>query len=238
MAIISPVYAIILPCLFLFTIPVAIFASLTSVLAFAVLAFRVTLIYIELAVAVIPYYLFGDKGPTVPLPRSKSFIDPVTRVRRRKRRSSSSNQSAGTITPTLGDAGFGISQSIGPTRDYEGVGGWRLDNPSDDEGLWTSFHVQLELPADHGRRHRRSQTSGSAPLVRKMNRSSSPEALTMHSPNTSRTRTSPTVMMSNTSYFPTQPLSPRIAKKPPSLNTCTSASSESSRSSGLNMKKV
>ncbi|KAL3418399.1 hypothetical protein PVAG01_10115 [Phlyctema vagabunda] len=239
MAIVSPFYVVIVPFLFLFTIPIALFASFTSCIAFAVLAFRVALIYIELAVAVIPYYVLGGKTISTPIPRSKSFIDPVTRVRRRKRRSSSSNVSAGSITPVSGDPVYLLSQSTNPNRDFEGVGGWRLDNPSDDDGLWTSINSRLELPADHGRRHHRSLTSGSMPLGRRTNRSSSPEAIMMTSPNTSKARTPPTTLTTSNGYFTSQQLSPRTPKKPPTLMTAVSGSSESSKaSSGLNMKRA
>lgn len=228
--------AVILPSLFFFTIPIVFFASLTSILAFSVLAFRVVLIYIELAAAVVPYYILGERSLTIAIPRSKSFVDPVTRTRRRKRRSSSSTTSTGSRTPLSADPSYIFNQSLNPTRDFEGVGGWRLDNPSDEDGLWTSINSRLELPADHGRRHQRSLTSGSLPLTRRANRSSSPEALMITSPNTSRVRTPPTTMMCGNGYFPPQPISPRTSKKPPSLKTSTSAPTESSK--GLMMKRV
>ncbi|CAG8955131.1 hypothetical protein HYFRA_00007146 [Hymenoscyphus fraxineus] len=183
MAILSK--ALTLPLLFIFSLPVTIFAVFTTCLAVSVLLFRFTLIYIDLAVAVIPHYLLG--GSTAP-----KFLHPVhtngqhslpsppqPSYRRRKRRTSSSSSYsvAGSITPTLTQSMtdpqgiltspssyIGLNTSIGPSRDFEGVGGWRLDNQSEEEeGLWTKINSRLELPADHGRRHKRSLTSGSLP---------------------------------------------------------------------------
>ena len=238
MALLNSLYGLILPFLFIFTIPFAIFASITTTLAFSVLLFRVILIYIELAFAVIPYYLLGPKPSTKPLPRTKSS-SPVEPVRRRKRRSStSSNLSAtGTITPVLGDIGLGLSQSIGPTRDFEGVGGWRLDNPSDDDALWTNINSRLELPAEHHvRRHQRSLTSGSMPGDARMNRIYSPEAVM----NISRARTAPTSILGfcGNEYFPQSPSSPKNLKRTSPVLTGASGSSGSSKgSSVLSMKQ-
>jgi hypothetical protein len=196
------------------------------------------LVYAELAVAVIPYYLLGIATPKQSLPRTKSFSNPAAAlVRRRKRRSSGSGASGGSLTPVASDVNFGLNQSIGPQRDFEGVGGWRLDVPSEDDSLWTSFNSRLELPADHVRRHRRSLTSGSMPSERRRgDRSYSPEA-TITSPNTSRARTPPT-LTTGEGYFSSQPGSPKVLKKTLSNMTATSLSSGSSKGSGcLSMKQ-
>ena len=195
------------------------------------------LIYIELAIAVIPYYLLGAKSTPKPVLRTKS-TSPLGPVRRRKRRgSTSSNLSAtGTITPVPSDNNLGLSQSIGPTRDFEGVGGWRLDNPSDDDALWTNINSRLELPAEqHVRRHQRSLTSGSMPGDARMNRSYSPGTVM----NTSRARTPPSAIIGfgGDGYFP-QPSSPRNLKRTASVITGASGSSGSSKgSSVLSMKQ-
>ena len=52
------------------------------------------------------------------------------------------------------------------TRDFEGVGGWRIPSPGqeDEDGLWTSMNSRLELPIagdEKQRHHRRSYTGGS-----------------------------------------------------------------------------
>jgi hypothetical protein len=242
MALLNYTYGFILPFILLLSIPLAIFAAITTTLACAILLFRVLLVYAELAVAVIPYILGLATTKQSP-PRTKSFPNSnVVPVRRRKRRSSGgSGASGGSITPVASDINFGLNQSIGLQRDFEGVGGWRLDVPSEDELLWTSFNSRLELPTDHVRRHRRSLTSGSMPGERRRGeRSYSPEA-TVTSPNTSRARTPPTLTTGFTvgeGYFPSQPGSPKALKKTLSNMTSTSLSSGSSKGSGgLSMKQ-
>jgi hypothetical protein len=233
MALLSTAYSLILPFLFVFTVPIALFATITTVTAFSILLFRVALVYIELAFAVIPYYLLGAR--TVPNSAVLSKYNPAAvPARRRKRRSSSSSAlSAGSITPIAGDGTLGLSQSIGAARDFEGVGGWRLGDPSDDDALWTNINSRLELPADHIRRHRRSLTSGSMPGEGRNNRSHSPEAVM----NTSRSRTPPSSGFVG-EYFPPASTSPRILKRTSSVLTAVSGSSGSSKgSSMLSMKQ-
>lgn len=240
MALFDYTYNFVIPFILLFSIPLAIFAAITTTLACSILLFRVLLVYAELAVAVIPHYLLGLATPKQSLPHIKSFSNPAAvPARRRKRRSSGgSGASGGSLTPVGSDVNIGLNQSIGPQRDFEGVGGWRLDVPSEDDSLWTSFNSRLELPADHVRRHRRSLTSGSMPgEQRRGDRSYSPEA-TMTSPNTSRARTPPTPMTAGEGYFPSQPGSPKVLKKTLSNMTSTSLSSGSSKGSGgLSMKQ-
>lgn len=249
MAIVNYTYGIVLLLVLLFSIPLAIFASITTTLAFSILLFRVLLVYAELAVAIIPYYLLGITEHKDSLSRTTTCFSnpPTVPVRRRKRRSSGgSGASGGSITPVASVINLGLNQSIGPQRDFEGVGGWRLDVPSEDDSLWTSFNSRLELPADHVRRHRRSLTSGSTPGERERRRgerSYSPEAA-VTSPNTSRARTPPTLstgFMLGEGYFPVQqPGSPKVVKKTLSNMSAasTSGSSGSSKSSGgLSLKQ-
>jgi hypothetical protein len=240
MALLNYTYGFIIPSILFFSIPLAIFAIITTTFTFSILLFRVLLVYAELAIAVIPHYLLGLAVPKQSLPRTKSFSNPgAVPIRRRKRRSSGgSGASAGSLTPVASDINFGLNQSIGPQRDFEGVGGWRLDVPSEDESLWTSFNSRLELPADHVRRHRRSLTSGSVPSDRRRGDGShSPEAA-MVSPNISRARTPPMSATAGEGYFPSQPGSPKVLKKTLSNMTSTSLSSGSSKGSGgLSMKQ-
>lgn len=55
--------------------------------------------------------------------------------------------------------------SIGIDRDFEGVGGWRLngkdinDNNNDDDA-WTHINSRLSLPLDHHWRHHHQSPSG------------------------------------------------------------------------------
>ncbi|TVY32833.1 hypothetical protein LSUB1_G008401, partial [Lachnellula subtilissima] len=153
----NPLYTVTLPILFLFSLPVALFACLTTILAFIVLLFRVSLIYIDLAAAVIPYYLLGI-SPNASLPEEKSGASPTQIPSRRRRRRSSSNISTGSLTPNaLGHSSSVVGLSL--TRDFEGVGGWRF-RAEEEEEVWTKINSRLELPAEHGRRHRRSATGG------------------------------------------------------------------------------
>ncbi|KAH8784260.1 hypothetical protein BGZ57DRAFT_329664 [Hyaloscypha finlandica] len=233
MVLLNPVYSLILPFLFIFTAPIALLATLTTFLAFSILAFRVVLIYIELALAVIPYYLLGARPASTYFKRSKSFQNQptISPARRKRRGSTSSSLSAtGSLTPVSSETVMGLSQSVGPTRDYEGVGGWRLDKSSDDEdALWTGINSRLELPAEHTRRHHRSLTGGSMPGDTRANRSYSPEA-TM---NTSKARTPPSSMVGlGEGYFP------HTAGSPKTLKRISSVSSGSSKGSSiLSMKQ-
>ncbi|RFU35661.1 hypothetical protein B7463_g706, partial [Scytalidium lignicola] len=236
MALVNPSHGLILPFICIFSIPLAIFATITTSIAFSILAFRVILLYIELALSIIPSYFIATKTTRIPLSSSKPISNSTGAVRRRKRRSSTgSNVSiAGSITPIGSDVNIGLIQSIGPDRDYEGVGGWRLDNALEDEGLWTNINSRLELPADHGRRHRRSLTGPIPPIESRHNRSYS------HSPNTSRARTPPaySTVMGGDSYFGSQPVLNRIPKKPSMAMSTASVSSGSSKSStSLSIKK-
>jgi len=229
----NPVYGLILPFLFIFTIPIALFASLTTFLAFSILAFRVVLIYIELALAVIPYYLLGTRTTSSLLQRSKDFQNqPTIPTARRKRRGSTSSSlsATGSLTPVSSETLMGLSQSVGPTRDFEGVGGWRLDKSSDDDdALWTGINSRLELPADHTRRHHRSLTGSSMLGDSRVNRSHSLEAMM----NTSKARTPPSSMVGlGEGYFPHIASSPKTLKRMPSVS-----SGSSKGSSVLSMKQ-
>lgn len=240
MKIFNPFYAVILPFLFFFTLPVAILASITTTFAFGVLCFRVIIVYIELALAVIPYYLYGAKAdPKIIQCKRDIYNPPTSHVRRKKRRSSasSSQPATGSATPVPArilkgsESMLGLAQSVGFARDYEGIGGWRLDDSgSDDDALWTNMNSRLELPANHGRRnHRRSLTSTSLPPDEMRDRG--PEVIM----NTSRTRIPPCI--GGESYFPTMTSSPK-AKRKPSSGSASGSPPSSIASSVVNMKQI
>ncbi|KAH8804759.1 hypothetical protein F5884DRAFT_797106 [Xylogone sp. PMI_703] len=236
MALVNPSHGIILPFVFFFSIPLAVLATITTSIAFWVLTFRVALLYIELGFSTIPSYLVTTKHDAIAITPNRSFSSPNTGSRRRKRRgSTSSNVSgAGSITPIATDTNIGWIQTVGPNRDYEGVGGWRLGNSLEDDGLWTSINSRLELPADHGRRHRRSLTGPISPIEIKHGRSYS------HSPNTSRARTPPAyAAVVGDGYFGQQLGLNRIPKQPSmAMSTASLSSGSSSKSSGsLSIKK-
>lgn len=204
MALLNPVYGLIVPFLFVVTIPLAIFAGITTTLAFSVLMFRVAVVYIDIAVNMVPQYVTGRRmfpfargyttsllsgaaavssipppspvdsragsGRSSPSPTAPTSRTPV-RHHRRRRTSGASFASVGTVTPVEDGGGpllggsmrnsFMVMPSIGMDRDFEGVGGWRLNgrNP-DDDAAWAQLNSRLELPVDHQRRHHHRSPSG------------------------------------------------------------------------------
>jgi hypothetical protein len=91
------------------------------------------------------------------------------------------------------------------TRDFEGVGGWRMSGDDDEEALWMGINSRLQLPAETPtRRHARSLTGGVSPGQRW---SAGSEAFRM-SPVQSRARTPVRFAIEDESgYFPMQPVS-------------------------------
>ncbi|KAF7534359.1 hypothetical protein G7Z17_g13377 [Cylindrodendrum hubeiense] len=237
MALINPVYAFVVPFLFIVTIPLAIFAGITTTIAFSVLILRVLAVYLDVALSLIPHYLGGRKPrPYQPHPSRLETLNAATTnfssssnstpsntpLRRRRRRRSSSAISAASLTPATSETALGLHPSIGPERDFEGVGGWRL---GDDE-VWTTINSRLELPdkQHHGRNHYRPPsgptTPGESPFLMMKSRTPSPETKrTSASPNSSRTRTpsGPRIAFAAKplvdSYFPMLKTSPKTSKK-------------------------
>lgn len=243
MALLNPAYGLIVPFLFVVTIPLAVLAGITTTLAFSVLMFRVAVVYIDIAVNMVPQYVTGRRiysiprafasslltapptaavaglppppaslspaesrsgsGRTTPSPTTVAAASRVpARHHRRRRTSGASFASLGSVTPV--DDAFTpttpangllaggskrasfvmVGPSIGMDRDFEGVGGWRLngkrittaaadddghhagghydeDDDDDDDAAWTSLNSRLELPLD-ARHHRRSPSGGGA----------------------------------------------------------------------------
>ena len=115
---------------------------------------------------------------------------------------------------------------MGATRDFEGVGGWRLGDDDDDDTMWTKFNTRLELPADHGRRHHRSLT---AEMRLGNSTSYSPETVM----NSSRARTPPSGAAVGEGYFPRVEVSPRVLNKTASVLAGNSGSSGSCKGSSM-----
>ncbi|KAM7195641.1 hypothetical protein V8F20_007385 [Naviculisporaceae sp. PSN 640] len=122
MALINPVHGLVVPFLCLFTIPLAIFAGITTTLAFTVLMFRVAVVYLDIALSMIPQYFRG---------RSKTrFHDapPITHHRRHSRATS-----IAMISPPgsmSGDSGHSTPSPIAafppvPSTPYTPMGGLR-----------------------------------------------------------------------------------------------------------------
>ncbi|KAK5653876.1 hypothetical protein OQA88_7800 [Cercophora sp. LCS_1] len=221
MALLNPVHGLVVPFLCVFTVPLAIFAGITSALAFSVLMFRVAAVYVDIALGMIPQYFTGRSKSQMlpdefhrrrqsrdgfktpispagsvgsssdystptgasPFRHGSGYKSPATRRRKSSygfgaalRHSSRSSQvslgSRGTITPINEDEVAEINEtfvtpSSGMDRDFEGVGGWRLDD-QDDDGNWTNINSRLELPVEtrgsqsraSRHSHQRSQSLG------------------------------------------------------------------------------
>lgn len=301
MALINPVHGLVVPFLCLFTIPLAIFAGITTTLAFAILMFRVAVVYLDIALSMIPQYFRGgskslihdtpssshyrrpggatsiamisppesisdDGGHRTPSPitafppvqsgtytptggyrspfRRRSSYGFSTAARHSRRSSQVSLASLGTITPIHEDCvtsavgnhpESGFAPSAGIDRDFEGIGGWRLDD-QDDDADWTNINSRLELPLERSSfsagRHRRSQSAGPTTpgdatwsMVKATSNSSSlsaeKEPMNFASPNSSRHRSSQSLtinsaianMEQDNGYFPAL-VSPKSTKKP------------------------
>jgi len=61
MALLNPVYAFVVPFLFVVTVPLAVFAGITTTIAFSVLILRVLAVYLDVALSFVPHYLGGRK---------------------------------------------------------------------------------------------------------------------------------------------------------------------------------
>lgn len=210
MGLLNPVYGVVVPFLFFFTMPLAIFAGFTTALAFMVLMFRVFIVYFEIVLALVPEFLtrrirYGHAPFEAPRPRQSSWtitrdhglqlsIPPTSSVNsgsehssparsplrsgfttpgalrprhrqqtshafsippksHRRSQSQASAGSAGTITPihegeVLLSTEPALTPSVGLDRDFEGIGGWRLDGNDKEDESWTNINSRLELLGD------------------------------------------------------------------------------------------
>lgn len=251
MALLNPINALIIPFLLITTIPLAIFASVTTLLAFSVLSLRVTLVYLDLALSMLPKSLFttgylkqsssSSLTASTSLPNSRSSSPTLLHKRRRRRSSAASLISAGSATSLTDPRGLGLIPSVGPTRDYEGIGGWRVGGSAADDDAWTSVldpRLEFASSTDHhihhahhsrGPHHYRSLSGGPVTpgdagyLMMRSSRTRSPEVMSaMRSamPNSSRARTPPAsksagLNISGDSYFPvpSKTQSPKATKR-------------------------
>ncbi|KAF1997795.1 hypothetical protein P154DRAFT_536848 [Amniculicola lignicola CBS 123094] len=239
----SPLYLLGPPLLVLISVPLAIFAVITTSIAVSMLAVRVSIVYFELGVALIHSALFPppQKPPlTHPSPRRAS----PHRARNRRSSIASTTSSQDTaVPPRLKNKSGSFVSLIGtsePTRDFEGVGGWRVAANEDEEALWMGMNSRLELPAALPKRnHRRSLTAGS------QRHSWDPEAMRM-SPMQSRSRTPPKTATDerhgDSSYFPPQPnmrpLSMQDGRRKSLGGSSSSSLASISRRASLAMKQA
>jgi len=234
MASFNPLRLLIIPFLSIVTIPLAIFAGLTTTFAFSVLLFRVMIVYLDVIISFVPSYIFGTLFSrrrleyTMYSQVGSSHVSPASSPGRRRRRRLSTASGISVEAPNSGyEKGLGIAPSIGLVRDFEGVGGWRASG--DDDDLWTNIHSRMELPDKHhqyyyGRpHHQRTLSAGLAPstkegLLLKRARTRSPGERRKVSPNSSKARTPPSLPPTFTSLedekgFFDSAASPKLARK-------------------------
>ena len=219
MALFNPVYVLLIPTLFFITIPLALFATLTTTIAFSVLILRVLFVYLDIVLSFLPQ---GLRTPSSRALHQKHQLmhdaaayspPPLTR-RPRRRRSSASLMSAGSITP-VSERGLGLIPSVGAERDFEGVGGWRDDGDDADE-VWLAVNPRADMPERRG--HHRTPSStvttpGEGGILMMKGRTRSPEARALRGLR-ARTPTGPRVMFGAEGYFPPfTPSSPKTTKK-------------------------
>lgn len=203
----NPLYLFGFLALILFSIPLAIFAALTTTIAVTTLTIRVSIVYIELGVALVHSWIIGEKSAKAQSsPRSSPSS---TRHPRSSRRSSSGSASSFIEPPSSlktasnRNSFSSLVSAGGEDRDFEGLGGWRVPGDTQEEALWIGMNSRLELPAvivgeRAPRRHQRSLTAGSQRW------SWSPEAIRM-SPVHSRSRTPTDAVAGSEGYFTLQP---------------------------------
>ena len=196
------------------SVPLAIFAVVTTSIALSLLAFRGFIVYTQLGTALLGAWLSPTPPKPVAIlhqPLSPERSTPSHNRNRRSNSNGSGTSSQDTTVPAsrLGPKSGSFTALLGeggPTRDYEGVGGWRDTGNEDEEALWMGINSRLQLPAAiPDRRHQRRHTGGQSPNQRW---SRSPETFRM-SPVQSRARTPNRVVSNerydNGDYFPRQP---------------------------------
>ncbi|CAA9960332.1 hypothetical protein PTMSG1_03736 [Pyrenophora teres f. maculata] len=208
----NPVYFLALLVLVGISIPLAILAVFTTSIAIVFLSFRALQVYFDLAIAVIIVWLTPSSPKYVSSHRSSLTSSARQSPNRHRHRSSTASTASShdTTVPSLHTSRLlqhknnSLSALIGTgelTRDFEGVGGWRVAGNDDEEALWMGINSRLQLPAEAPRRHKRSVTGAASPSQRW---SVSSEALRM-SPVQSRSRTPVRFVMDDESgYFPPQ----------------------------------
>ena len=122
----SLLYILLSPVLLFISVPLSLFAALTTTLAFSTLFFRALLVYAELG-AVLIRNQFVSQRPNEQVLASRKVLSAVVKdkpPRHQSRRSSAgSGSNRGSTTPIVPDTGLGVYSGGGVVRDFEGVGG-------------------------------------------------------------------------------------------------------------------
>lgn len=237
MAPISPVYAVVVSFLLIITVPLALFAGITTFFAFSMLMLRVAVVYFDIALSLVPECLARLKRGPTPAPVddlvSASVADliqqapttppslPALNRGPRRRPGSSASVLSVESSASLGSISLGLMPSIGLERDFEGVGGWRSGH---DDDTWTTINSRFEFPdralsrPPHPSPSVGPTTPGDGSVLMMKARTSSPEgrpAILSSSPNSFRPRT-PSVsrisISSSEGYCPLA-MSPKASKK-------------------------
>ncbi|KAI0457808.1 hypothetical protein F5B21DRAFT_463287 [Xylaria acuta] len=168
----KPLKFFVFPFAFVVALPLALCAGVTTILAFLVLFLRLFLVYFDVGLETLRYVLLGhategryvtSHGTPAIAPDSSADSTPLpsptattSRYRRRSKRQVGGGGS-GSISPVLGFDGLSsVTPSIGLERDFEGVGGWRLEGVNEQQ--WYNLNSRLENP--YRRHHFRSQSGG------------------------------------------------------------------------------
>lgn len=251
----SPIYAVAPFVLLSISIPLAFFALVTTSIAIALLSLRALAVYFRLAIAIVGAWLSPSPPSKYSPPRRSRPVPASARhspksVHQRSRRTS--------ITGTASIQGPAVYSAQSPnflqrknnsltaligtselTRDFEGVGGWRVTGDDDEEALWMGINSRLELPAETPTRRRRLSHTGAASPGQRVSVGS--EILRM-SPVQSRSRTPVRFVHDDEyGYFPQQPIpnntrfshSPDIAHERKRRKSTSNSSTSSNTSTGL-----
>jgi hypothetical protein len=243
----NPLYTLAPFILLVVSLPLAIFATVTTSLAISLLACRAAIVYVQLTVALVGAWIDPSSSNTSPItyPTPPTSSPNMHRLHRIYHGNSTSSQETiapanrATHIPSNSAKFIPFASTSETTRDFEGVGGWRIPGNDDEEALWMGINSRLQLAADIApRRNHRSSTGASSPGQR---RSWSPEMFRT-SPAQSRARTPVRFALDDEEedYFSPHPTETVRAMSSASQASKTkrrrkSESSSSSTSSGLMM---
>ncbi|KAI0447837.1 hypothetical protein F4803DRAFT_185077 [Xylaria telfairii] len=167
----NPLKFFVFPFVFIVALPLALCAGVTTIFAFLVLFLRLFLVYFDVGLETLRYILLGhatqgrcirSRGTLAIAPGSSADSTPIpsptsATFRHRRRPKQRAGGGSGSISPALGFDGLsGVTPSIGLERDFEGVGGWRLESANEQQ--WYNLNSRLENP--YRRHHFRSQSGG------------------------------------------------------------------------------
>lgn len=205
-ALTSSVYLLGPPLLLFVSITLTVLAIVTTTFAVGMLAVRVSIVYFELSAALLHSYVFPPPPKLAPKQSSPRRRSPQRPRNRRSSGTSNASQDSGVPQSRgLHNKSGSFASLVGTgelTRDFEGVGGWRVSGDDGEEALWMGMNSRLELPAAvPQRKHQRSLTADNQRW------SWSPEAIRI-SPMQSRSRTPVPGSVDRylgEDYFPPQP---------------------------------